>query len=91
MKNIERAVLKMPLSFEEVINESIGMCEHTNREIIVVGRYSQYLTYLRVKYGIKKLKPLIKVSYNRKRPEINLSYYKGPYLIEIDCFEFEKE
>lgn len=90
MRSLEkRFVLKTPLNFDDVIKEAIKACENPGREIIVVGRYSQYFTYQRIKREVRKLGSSINVFYRRTKPKINLNYSEEPYFIEIDCFKFE--
>ena len=88
---VERFVLrKEGLNLDKVVKDAIEVCEGTDREIIIVGSYIQYFLYQKIKHRIKKSNSLISVSYKKTRPETNLPYNKGPYLIEIDCFKFEQ-
>ncbi len=90
MKNIERFVLKKPLNFDKVVRESVGIGKDSLRGIIIVGQYIQYPIYLRLKKEIKKLDTKIPVFFMSERPKKDVPYNKGPYFIEINCFNFEK-
>jgi len=87
---VKRFVLrKRRLNLDDVVNDTLKICETTDREIIIVGGYFQYLLYRWVKRRIRKLNSLIPVSYKRSRSEEDLPYNMGPYFIEIGCFKFE--
>lgn len=89
MKRLERYVSKIPLDFEQVINEAIEVCELHNRRIIVVGGLFKLCEYFRIKKAVNERSPKIKISYSVYRPESCEHYSKGPYFMEVDCFEFK--
>tara|TARA_Y100000296_G_scaffold84251_1_gene117078 strand:+ start:3531 stop:3803 length:273 start_codon:yes stop_codon:yes gene_type:complete len=89
MRKLERYVSKIPLDFEYIINGAIETCEPHNRRIIVVGGFFKLPEYFRIKKAINERSPKIKVSYKLCRLESCEHYSKGPYFIEVDCFEFK--